>query len=515
MKYAIKFKLHFLLFICVFLFNNISTQAANIKALIIICDYYEDPAYAASVQSIRVDMATVNKFLDIIQLRDIANVQRTLLQGKSATLDNIQLAIQNMQTSSDDIFLVYYSGHGAMRQNATYLMTSDEKALWRSDLQAMVDAKNARLKLVFTEACSNTTDNVYYASRSINTGYSDAKAGIHDGFYKHLFNDYSGTLHVSSSSEGEYAWSDNNVGGFFTHYFFSETLIKDPSDNWKDNVTKARGKTMQIFDRINDEMKRELAAQHVYSQIPKTYSEPVLSNVNYVSTVPQKPISTTTNNSSLPNIVINNYTNAPILVIMDRNKPNAVWQRDKVLTRSIKPKYALKLKDEQLLLGFHDGERTVYYEIKKGTFSLKNDAYGYVDLFVKKPIKRGVSSNENISISEKLNGKWNWNDVAGNAIETKFMNNGTFIDYFVQNAEATKGTWKLIPQKIGNRTFTLLQMQFLDEGKANTFEYLMKTENDSDDISLILYRVLENNIEIKRDKYFADNYNKIINMIKQ
>lgn len=509
-----------LVFIVILSLNNISCVfALKIKALLIISDYYEDPAYAASVQSIRTDMATVNKFLDIMQMRNIASVERTFLQGKAATLQNIQTTISNTNVNSDDVFLVYYSGHGAMRQNQTYLMTSDEKALWRNDLQTMVEAKNAKLNLIITEACSNNTDNIYYASRSINTGYSDAKAGLHDDLYKHLLNNYKGTLYVSSSSEGEYAWSDNNVGGFFTHYFFSETLIKDPSNNWKDNVTKARGKTMQIFDRINEETKKDLAAQGVYSQIPKSYSEPLLQQNIIDSEIP-KNVNNISNNTSIantnkaPNIVINNYTDAPILVIMDRNKPNTIWQRDKVITRNIKPKFGLKLTDEQMLLGFYDGERTVYYDIKKGIFSLKNDALGYIDLYVKKPIKRGISTNIKIEMNETILGKWNWTDISGNTIETNFLKDGAFVDYFTQSNEATKGSWKIITQSIGDRKFSLLQLKFLDEGKANTFEYLVKTAPDNDDITLVLYKVLENNIEIKRDKYFAETYNKAINMIK-
>lgn len=491
-----------------------AVNPVKVKAVKIICDYYEDPAYNAISNSIKIDLATINKSLDIIEGRNIIQVEHFTIQGANATLAQITETLTNIPVQSDEVLLVYYSGHGAMMREKTYLMTADEKALWRDDLQNIVSAKNCRFKIIITEACSNRMDG-YMASRSIGPGYSDAKQGFHDAEYINLFNNYEGTLHISSSSEGEYAWSDNNVGGFFTHYFFSEVLIKDPSMTWKDNATKARGMTMQFFSRIKGQMKEDLAAQGIYNQIPKNYSEPsyisnaVVASNTTASAPTAKPTIPTVDE---PSIVLNNYTNQPILIILDRNDPKSVWDKSKVITRSIKPKYSIRLKDEKVVMGFHDGQSTVYYNLAKGKFNFRNDANGYVDLFRLKMQKRGVDQKGKVHADEQLHGQWYWKDVSNNKIKTTFNSNGSFIDDFYLLNEKTPGNWKIVQQQINGRTYSVLQVNFMENNIYNTFEYFMKVDNATEDITLVLSKVYENNKLMNYQKDFRNQYNTAITM---
>ncbi len=198
-----------------------SNKPVNFKAVMVICDNYISPENNEIAQSVRVDMGTLTQMLNILENRKIVTVERIILQGNKATLSNIQKTLKAITSGPDDIILFYFSGHGGMENGKTFIVTADERNLQRADIEKMISATPARLKMIITDACSNAVEGLT-GTRSLSKGNKDIEAGVFDETYKDLFLGYKGMMHLSSSSEGELAWSNDNFGGFFTYHFIKE-----------------------------------------------------------------------------------------------------------------------------------------------------------------------------------------------------------------------------------------------------------------------------------------------------
>ena len=226
------------------------TGLVTIKAVLVICDHYENPDNNKIAQSLRVDLATLNQMLDIIKDRKIVNVEKTVLQGTKATKVNIVNTLKALQNGNDDIILYYFTGHGFMEKGKTFMLTSDEKNLGRDEVASIIESKKARLNMLISDCCSNAIDDLTMA-RSINRSGQKIAAGDFDQIYKDLFLGYEGFMHLSAATEGEKAFSNNDLGGFFTYHFIKEGLVKKPVNNWTEIFTDSKNKTSQLLIKVN------------------------------------------------------------------------------------------------------------------------------------------------------------------------------------------------------------------------------------------------------------------------
>ncbi|MDW8288082.1 MAG: caspase family protein, partial [Flammeovirgaceae bacterium] len=347
------------------------TTMTTLRAVLIMCDTYESPENNVIAQSVRIDLNTITQFLNLLEKRNIVSVERVLLQGKNATLQNIQNTLSQLKTESNDVLWVFFSGHGGMEKGKSFLLTSDEKMLWRSDLENALKVKNARLKIFFTDACSNEVGELQ-VSRSLSRGVGAAQEGEYDHIYKALLFNYEGFMHVSSSSEGEYAWSDSNLGGFFTHYFIREGLIKKPSESWEEIFKMAKEKTAQMYERIPATQRSELASQGVKSQTPKAFSLPTLKKdlpQVIVSNSSSQPVTET---KKTPKAVIENKTNRKIECWI----ADGVLQNWRILRINPLATIEIPIKKDYITLGFDSEGENIYYDLEDGKFIFQEDYDG-------------------------------------------------------------------------------------------------------------------------------------------
>ncbi|GAB4344039.1 MAG: hypothetical protein OHK0038_24170 [Flammeovirgaceae bacterium] len=490
------------------------------KAVLIICDAYESPENNMIAQSVRVDLATVTQFLNLLEKRSIVKVDKTILQGKNASLENVNNTLKNIKLGADDIVFVFFSGHGGMEKGKSFLLTSDEKTLWRTDLQNLVNAQNVRLKMIMTDACNNEVGELS-VSRSLSRGAGNAQEGDFDNIYKTLLHSYEGMMHLSSSSEGEFAWSDSNLGGFFTHYFIREGLIKKPTDSWEEIFKMAKDKTAQMYERIPATQRSELASQGIKSQTAKAISLPNLKKGS---------VNNNNQNANNQQVVVDKTPKA----FIENKTPNAieiyvadgVMQQWKTLKIDAKGKIELPIKNEYITLGFDSEGEEIYYDLEAGNFLFDKDEEGYLDLFeAQDAIRRGIGTivtttgigevvNESPYNSRLTAFDWAWEDVDGTWMIVSYHKNGVYEEFDENGEKVTVGKWEVLKEKVkGKNESLLVETEEDEEGNVYQTKYLILDE-DEEMMQLVFYEAFENGEKIDYSSIVDEDFDPVLVMYK-
>ena len=469
--------------ILIILFILSSTYALpKLSAILIIVDEYEDSEMNNISESVKRDLGTMGGFLNIIEKRNLYTVNKIILKGKDATRTKIQNQLKSINASSEDIILVYFSGHGGMDSRGTFLVTREGTNLYRSDIEKYVKDSKARLKILITDACSNDVEGIAVA-RSLRTSKS-SKDGKYDTIYKKLFGEYSGFMNLSASSEGEYAWSDDNYGGYFTYYFIKEGLLKEPANNWNEIFASSRQKVVQMFNRIPSEQRTELRSEGINSQTPKAYSLPVLKSGAANTEIPVPP--------KKENAIINikNTTKKTIeyFVEVESNDGKQVLES---YSKKVSSGKSLSLSKECVIY-FSDGNEEIGYEIGEGSYVFKTTKNGLIDLF---PEGQTAEISDNYTageISSILVGLWEY-DTPNEDLYAEFYDDGSFEIFDEQDYVVDQGDWEVYEEIFeGEVYFTLSLLSddgFLSEYDIfNEDDYMIEMlplEGDSDALSFL------------------------------
>lgn len=117
---------------------------------------------------------------------------------------------QNINATSKDIVIFYFSGHGANDRSSKWpIMALHDKALRMSDVVRTLREKNPKFLMVMADCC-----NSHYNSNAlppVQANPQDAK------LYKDLFLNFKGKkqILVSASSPGEYSYSHLRHGSYW------------------------------------------------------------------------------------------------------------------------------------------------------------------------------------------------------------------------------------------------------------------------------------------------------------
>ncbi|MBK8055682.1 MAG: caspase family protein [Saprospiraceae bacterium] len=463
------------------------TGLVTVKAVLVICDHYESPDNNNIAQSLRVDLATLNQMLDIIEKRNIVKVEKTVLQGTKATKTNIVTTLKAIQNDKDDIIMYYFTGHGFMEKGKTFMLTSDEKNLGRDEVASIIESKKSRLNMLITDCCSNAIDNLTMA-RSINRSGQKIAAGDFDQIYKDLFLGYEGFMHLSAATEGEKAFSNNDLGGFFTYHFIKEGLIKKPVNNWAEIFTDSKNKTSQLFMKMDDQSKSNLAAEGIKNQTAKAYSLPKAKS----SIISKAPVNTGT----IPKGTINifNYTENNVSFFIDNNDPSKEWEESKVIDMSVDAGKSVLINQGIAIVGYEFEDQDYYFELENGDYFLAIDEVGSLEMFVKDPDinQTNFASVAFMDYKSFFVGQWEWDDAkSGEVIVTDF-DADTFVDMYTTEANNQTGTWMVRKQEIEGYDYNFISFIYDNEGTPLLLDYLIDYDDEfPDQVQLIFISAFE------------------------
>ena len=249
-------------------------DAQAVHALLVIMD--DDPSIGKSVD---VDRQHIKKLLNSVQ-NEICDVETTILLSSkdTATHDGILRWVQNINVATNDVVFIYYSGHGGMNSEGKTFLVTEGKFLYRSDLvNALEHARLPRLTLLITDCCSSLVEsNLEPMLQSSRSGARPTQQVLNNLFLEHR-----GFLHLTSASEGQYAWGNSATGGWFTMGLIN-AMKNDPDKNrdsflsWKEVFVTTRENTENTFRRTTFGRKalEDMKRRGITSQTPKAYSLP-------------------------------------------------------------------------------------------------------------------------------------------------------------------------------------------------------------------------------------------------
>ena len=248
-------------------------DAQTVHALLIIMD--ADPRIGSAME---VDQYKVER--ELTSINRVYPVKKTVyLSSRNATRRRAVLDwIRSVQPARDDVVFVYYAGHGGMVSNSykeTYLNLTDGE-LFRYELAEAMEKVNCRLKMLITDACSNAPRLPIVAS-------SYAVETVSKRHIKNLFGQHEGFLHLNAASEGQYSWSNLELGSFFTIALME--LISDQSDTnrdgfvtWQEVFELTRDVTEELFKQLyphfSQSQRHDMQRRGIKSQTPRAYSLP-------------------------------------------------------------------------------------------------------------------------------------------------------------------------------------------------------------------------------------------------
>lgn len=253
-------------------------DAQTLHALLVIMD--DDPKIGSGVS---VDKKRVQQLLGSVQ-NGICEVKTTTLLSSrdTATREEILSWVKNVNTASDDIIFIHYSGHGGMVENGKTFLATEGKWLFRSELvNAIEQLKLPRLTILTTDCCSSLVQPDLKPMLQESRGMTRLTERV----LRNLFLEHKGFLHLTGATEKQYAWSNSRTGGWFTKNLI-EALDSNPDENqdsflsWEEVFVKARENTEKTFRQttFTTEQQSKMKRLGITSQTPKAYSLPIPLN---------------------------------------------------------------------------------------------------------------------------------------------------------------------------------------------------------------------------------------------
>ena len=252
-----------------------AAEGQTVHALLIVMD--DDPSVGRNV---RVDRKRIQHVLDSVQNELAWDVERTdLLSSEDrATRAEVLEWIKNIRVNPNDVVFIYYAGHGGMNRNKETFLATEGQYLYRKELvNALEGVKLPRLTCLITDCCSSLVQSAL--DPTLQSSRSGARAA--GAVLKNLFLEHKGFLHLTSATEGQYAWSNVVNGGWFTLSLIN-AMETDPDGNrdrflsWEEVFVKARENTEKLFAQttFTAEQQAKMRQLGITSQTPKAYMLP-------------------------------------------------------------------------------------------------------------------------------------------------------------------------------------------------------------------------------------------------
>lgn len=248
------------------LVTAMAAQAETLHALLVIMDADQHVGGAA-----RSNAREVRRLLTQIQDETSLQVETQTLLSSQHQARKVKLTewLDTRRVADEDVLFVYFTGQGgfAREKEIVYLQNGGISA---TNLAAQIqNTDTCRLKLLITDRCD--------AALKLppeNQHRHEAPASQ----LKTLFEKHEGVLHLTSTTDKEPGWGDENTGGLFTHALLHTIQSETGSASWRDIFHETRQEVKTTFKRaysdLSNPIKTDLKNKGIDSQTPQAYQLP-------------------------------------------------------------------------------------------------------------------------------------------------------------------------------------------------------------------------------------------------
>ena len=168
--------------------------------------------------------------------------------------------IHALHANQEDTVLIYYNGHGSMQSfDDEHVLNFDQSkdAVPRTKLREWLEQKQASLKMLITDTCSNYAETPG-AELSVSFAEGLPKNRLHT---EDLFLQHTGTLDITAAAPGQFVFGNNRVGGYFTAALVESftaqadgALSQEAADgflSWNEVLAQCKLKTANLFSDTN------------------------------------------------------------------------------------------------------------------------------------------------------------------------------------------------------------------------------------------------------------------------
>lgn len=169
--------------------------------------------------------------------------------------------LKNLRSGEDDTILIYYNGHGIMQGfDDKHILNFDRQTgdkIIRAELRKELEEKEGSLKMLITDTCSNRAVTSEVVANTPNY-LANVDQRIKPSYIKNLLLQHAGILDITAAQPGQYAWSDPDIGGFFTSGLFQSITDKSADTNqdgfltWQEIFKTTQQKTDAFFKETKE-----------------------------------------------------------------------------------------------------------------------------------------------------------------------------------------------------------------------------------------------------------------------
>ncbi|MBL0152674.1 MAG: caspase family protein [Chitinophagaceae bacterium] len=218
-----------------------------------------DPRIGNSVQK---DVVNITSQLKDVSVFLKLPMETTEISGAKFNKANVEAAVNKLSPGPDDIVIFYYSGHGfSFDQDSAHPYPQFDlresrfdditvATLNAGDVYSKIKSKKARLNLIICDCCNS---NLGLLKPEGNSFALTAKSLMtwDRNFCSNLFMKSKGSIIATAAKQGQYAYGNTDVGGYFTsnlvtalEKYMSKFQLTTPT--WEEIIAEAQKTTVTL-----------------------------------------------------------------------------------------------------------------------------------------------------------------------------------------------------------------------------------------------------------------------------
>jgi hypothetical protein len=215
------------------------------------------------------NLASLKKVINEVYNSDLEYCRNRLyldvLRDDQVSPAGVLKFLAGLDVRPNDVVWVYYCGHGAWDPRLGHYLAMSGGDLSRNELRNTLNNRGPRAAIITTDCCSSVADFTFPST--VPSGPSLSAAGPGGGaarprVFFELFYECEGIIDVTAATQGEYGWTNDATGGFFTQALVQylraspQSIRADGKEgpvSWQDFFLRVRAQTLATFHRAKED----------------------------------------------------------------------------------------------------------------------------------------------------------------------------------------------------------------------------------------------------------------------